>query len=135
AVFRHVRDAVTAALIIQYALGAEKWATSTPIRVRMAVHTGQIELRDGDYYGPTVNRCARLRALASGGQVLLSGVTAQLTQRQLPGGASLQDLGTHPLKDLAGLERVWQLVHPQMLGSVSDPIEAPLAAPPQPASH
>src|SRR5258708_12286495 len=80
----------------------------------MAIHTGQIELRDGDYYGPTVNRCARLRALAKGGQVLLSGVTAQLTQRQLPGGSSLKDLGTHSLKDLAALERVWQLVHPKM---------------------
>jgi class 3 adenylate cyclase len=135
AVFPHVRDAVSAALIAQCALAAERWTTSTPLRVRMAIHTGQIELRDGDYYGPTVNRCARLRALATGGQVLLSGVTAQLTQRQLPGGASLRDLGTHPLKDLAGLERVWQLVHPQMPGAVSDPTEAPLAAPPKAPSH
>ncbi len=102
AVFRHVRDAVSAALIAQCALAVERWGTSTPLRVRMAIHTGQIELRAGDYYGPTVNRCAR------------SGVAAQLTQRQLPGGASLKDLGTHSLKDLAALERVWQLVHPKM---------------------
>src|SRR6266566_5905139 len=114
AVFRHVRDAVSAALISECALAVEHWSTTTPLRVRMAIHTGQIELRDGDYYGPTVNRCARLRAMATGGQVLLSGVAAQLTQRQLPGGASLKDLGTHSLKDLAALERVWQLVHPKM---------------------
>ena len=88
AVFSHVRDAVSAALVAQCALAAERWRTSTPLRVRMAIHTGQIELRDDDYYGPTVNRCARLRALASGGQVLLSGVTAELTQRQLPGGVA-----------------------------------------------
>src|SRR5712691_593333 len=59
AVFRHVRDAVTAALVLQCELGAERWTTTTPIRVRVAIHTGQVEVRDGDYYGPTVNRCAR----------------------------------------------------------------------------
>jgi class 3 adenylate cyclase len=114
AVFRHARDAVTAALVIQCALAMEKWLTSVPVRVRMAIHTGQVELRDGDYYGPTVNRCARLRALAKGGQVLLSGVTAKLVQAQLPSGASLNDLGTQQLKDLNAPEHVWQLVHPQM---------------------
>src|SRR5712692_53921 len=124
AVFHHVRDAVSAALLAQCALAVERWATSTPLRVRMAIHTGQIELRDGDYYGPTVNRCARLRALAKGGQVLLSGVTAQLTQGQLPGGADLKDLGTHSLKDMAALERVWQLVHPKMPVGESAPTDA-----------
>jgi class 3 adenylate cyclase len=127
AVFRHARDAVTAALVIQGALGAERWATSTPLRVRMAIHTGQVELRDGDYYGPTVNRCARLRALAKGGQVLLSGVTAQLTQGQLPGGASLKDLGTHQLKDLNAPERVSQLMHPQMAGIATPPASSRVA--------
>src|SRR5229473_7562683 len=112
AVFRHVRDAVSAALIAQCALAVERWGTSTPLRVRMAIHTGQIELRAGDYYGPTVNRCARLRALASGGQVLLSGVTAQLVRAQLPAGASLTDLGTKQLKDISAPEHVWQLMHP-----------------------
>ncbi len=114
AVFLRARDAVNAALIVQLALGMEKWPTSVPIRVRMAIHTGHVELRDGDYYGPTVNRCARLRALGKGGQVLISGVTAQLVQSQLPSGGSLRDLGTHQLKDLAAPERVWQLQHPQM---------------------
>ena len=129
-VFRHARDAVTAALVLQAALAAESWATSTPIRVRMAVHTGQIHLRDGDYYGPTVNRCARLRALARGGQVLLSGRTAELVASQLPGGASLRDLGTHELKDLNAPEHVWQLVHPQMAP------HAPAAAKPaSPSGH
>lgn len=126
AVFRHVRDAVTAALVIQCALNVERWATSTPIRVRMAVHTGRVDLREGDYYGPTVNRCARLRALAIGGQVLLSGVTAQLAQATLPRGASLVDLGSQQLKDLSAPERVWELNHPQM-GQVV--VAAKLAAP------
>ena len=114
AVFSHARDAVAAAIVLQCILGSESWPTATPIRVRMAIHTGQVELRDGDYYGPTVNRCARLRGLAQGGQVLMSGVTAQLTRGQLPHGASLVDLGTHQLKDLSAPERVWQLVHHKM---------------------
>jgi class 3 adenylate cyclase len=134
AVFRHVRDAVCAALVIQCALAVERWTTSTPLRVRMAIHTGQVELRDGDYYGPIVNRCARLRAQAKGGQVLLSAVTAQLVQGQLPSGATLQDLGTRQLKDLSAPERVWQLIHPQLVGSAAPgtmfaPRSTPTAAP------
>lgn len=115
AVFNHARDAVAAALVLQVALGSERWPTSVPIRVRMAIHTGQVELRDGDYFGPTVNRCARLRALAQGGQVLLSGVSAQLAGTQLPSGASLTDLGSHQLKDLSAPERVWLLTHPRLV--------------------
>ena len=110
AVFERVRDAVTAALVLQCALAVERWPTSTPLRVRMAIHTGQIEVHKGDYNGVSVNRCARLRALAKGGQVLLSGVTAQLTKEQLPAGASLRDLGSHQLKDLSAPERL-SLIH------------------------
>jgi class 3 adenylate cyclase len=128
AVFRHARDAVTAALVIQCALAMEKWRTSVPVRVRMAIHTGQVELREGDYYGPTVNRCARLRALGKGGQVLLSGVTAKLVEAQLPAGARLNDLGTHQLKDLSAPERVWQLTHPQMASVTASGSEAKLDA-------
>ena len=113
-VFASETDAVWAAITLQRVFSSERWVTSTPIRVRMAVHTGHVQLRDGDYYGPTVNRCARLRALAKGGQVLLSGVTAQLTEAQLPDAANLIDLGTHQLKDLVAPERVWQLTHPSM---------------------
>ena len=127
-VFRHVRDAVAAALAAQTAFALEPWATSTPLRVRMAIHTGPIELRHGDYYGPTVNRCARLRSMAAGGQVLLSGPTAALTREQLPAGATLIDLGTHQLKDLSAPERVWQLTHPQMVGSAIT-TSAPVAMP------
>ncbi len=116
AVFSHARDAVMAALVLQCAIGDEQWVTSTPIRVRMAIHTGKVELRHDDYYGQTVNRCARLRALATGGQVLVSGVTEQLTRGQLPKGASMVDLGSHQLKDLSAPERVWELTHPRMMG-------------------
>src|ERR687883_302169 len=68
AVFARATAAVAAAAALQQALYAEPWPTPTPLRVRMALHTGEADLRDGDYYGTAVNRCARLRAAAHGGQ-------------------------------------------------------------------
>lgn len=70
-------------------------------------HTGEAELRAGDYYGTAVNRCARLRAIGHGGQVLLSGATAGLVRDALPHGASLLDLGEYLLRDLTRPERVF----------------------------
>src|SRR6185436_2718114 len=95
-----------AAAAIQRALHDEPWPPETPLRVRIALHTGEADLRDGDYYGSAVNRCARLRAIAHGGQTLVSAVTAGLSAGALPEGAALRDLGEHRLKDLAQPERV-----------------------------
>src|SRR5207244_4737006 len=74
-VFARASDAVAAAAAIQRALHTQSWPTPTPIRVRAALHTGEADLRDGDYYGSAVNRCARVRAIAPGGQTLLTGAT------------------------------------------------------------
>src|ERR671933_2464492 len=71
AVFARATDAVTCAAALQQAFWAEPWSTPTPLRVRMALHTGEADLRAGDYYGSAVNRCARLRAVAHGGQTLV----------------------------------------------------------------
>jgi class 3 adenylate cyclase len=131
AVFDRTREAVMAAFAIQRALSDERWATGAPLRVRMAIHTGKVELRERDYYGPTVNRCARLRAIAHGGQVLLSGASAQLAQGQLPPGARLLDLGTHELKDLSTPEHVWQLQHP-LLQQEFPPLVTSVARAPAP---
>src|SRR5262249_44769590 len=86
AVFRLASTAVSAATAAQLAFHAEPWPMPDPLRIRMGVHTGEADLRDGDYYGSTVNRCARLRAIAHGGQTLLSSATAQLVRQQLPNG-------------------------------------------------
>ena len=110
-VFGRATDAVAAAAAVQRALHREVWPTPEPLRVRMALHTGEADLRDGDYYGPAVNRCARLRAIAHGGQTLLSGTSHDLVVGVLPAGAALRDLGEHRLTDLARSERVFQLVH------------------------
>jgi predicted ATPase/class 3 adenylate cyclase len=113
-VFSRASDAVTGACAIQRALFHEPWPTAEPLRVRLALHTGEADLRDGDYYGSAVNRCARLRGIARGGQLLLSGVTADLVRDALPTDTRLRDLGLHRLRDLDTPERVWQLTHPDL---------------------
>jgi class 3 adenylate cyclase len=110
AVFARATDAVAAAAAIQQALYAEPWPTPTPLRAHMAVHTGEADLREGDYYGSAVNRCARLRAVAHGGQTLVSRATEQLVRGQLVAEIDLRDLGEHRLKDLQHHERIYQLL-------------------------
>jgi predicted ATPase/class 3 adenylate cyclase len=112
AVFVRATSAVAAAAALQTALHDEPWPTPTPLKVRMALHTGEADLREGDYYGSAVNRCARMRSAAHGGQVLLSQVTYELVNDSLPTGVKVQDLGEHRLKDLARPERIFQLVPP-----------------------
>jgi predicted ATPase/class 3 adenylate cyclase len=109
AAFATPQAALDAAAAAQRELGAEPWPTGRPIRVRMSLHTGVCEERDNDYFGPVVNRAARLEAVAHGGQVLISGATAELLTESLPEGVTLRDLGLHRLKDLGRPERVFQL--------------------------
>lgn len=110
AVFSLAPDAVAAAVAIQRAFTAEAWPTPRPIRVRLGVHTGEADLRDGDYYGSAVNRCARLRGIGHGGQILLSDATTALVREAMPDGTSLLDLGQHRLKDLTQPEHVFQVI-------------------------
>jgi predicted ATPase/class 3 adenylate cyclase len=113
-VFARATDAVAAACALQRAFVAEPWPTAMPLRVRMALHSGEAELREGDYFGPVVNRCARLRAIAHGGQILLSLATEELARRALPGGVSARDLGSHHLRDVTEPEHLFQLLHPDL---------------------
>jgi predicted ATPase/class 3 adenylate cyclase/DNA-binding CsgD family transcriptional regulator len=109
AAFARASDAVAAALELQR-------APLAPIRLRIGVHTGEIQLRDeGNYIGPTINRTARLRDLGHGGQTLLSGAAEQMVIDRLPADAWVTDLGTHPLRDLPRPERVVQLCHPDLV--------------------
>ena len=108
AVFPEARDAVAAAAAIVRGILNEPWQP-VPLRVRIGVHTGLAHLRADDYYGSDVNRCARIRSLAAGGQVLVSGNTVSLVGDALPDGVRLRDLGEHRLKDLSRPERIYQL--------------------------
>jgi hypothetical protein len=105
AAFPAASAAVAAALAAQDLLGREEWPTSRPLRVRMGLHTGEAQWRDGDYFGPALNRAARLMAAGGGGQVLCSAATAGLVEGQV----SLVDLGEHRLRDLDGPLRVFQI--------------------------
>jgi predicted ATPase len=102
--------ALVGAVAAQRALAAEVWPAAVPIRVRVALHTGVCEERDGDYFGPTVNRVARLEAIAHGGQTVCSGVTADMIADRCPEGVSLVDQGEHRLKDLDQPIRVHQVI-------------------------
>jgi predicted ATPase/class 3 adenylate cyclase/DNA-binding CsgD family transcriptional regulator len=113
--FATASDAVAAALDVQRAFAAEPWPPNGEVRVRMALHTGEIRMRDaGNYFGPTIIRCARMRSIGHGGQTLISETTRDMVVDALPDKAELRDLGLHRLKDLGRPERVWQLVHPEL---------------------
>ncbi|MHA0287448.1 helix-turn-helix transcriptional regulator [Mycobacterium sp. C3-094] len=105
AAFARATDALSCALDIQHAV-------PEPIRLRIGIHTGEVQLRDeGNYAGPVINRAARLRDLAHGGQTVLSGATESMVVDHLPEGSWLTELGNHRLRDLPRAERVLQLCH------------------------
>jgi predicted ATPase/tetratricopeptide (TPR) repeat protein len=114
AAFALPEDAIAAALDAQRALAREDFSAVDGLHVRMALHTGSASERDGDYFGPAVNRVARLLAIGHGDQVLVSGTATDLLQGVMPAQSSLRDLGTHRLKDLAQPEQVYQLVNPDL---------------------
>jgi class 3 adenylate cyclase len=113
-IFRDPGDSVACSLELQRLLVKQYWPTSSPIRVRIALHSGGAELRADDYYGVTIVRCARLRSIAHGGQVLLSRSTSDAVRERLPEGVTLEDLGSHWLQGLSQSERVSQLCHPDL---------------------
>jgi len=114
AVFGAPIDAVASGVAAQRALLAEPWPETCAIRVRMGIHTGDAESRGGDYFGPAVNRTARIMSAGHGSQILLSGATAELVDASLPDGATLRDLGEHRLKDLGRPARMYQLGDPAL---------------------
>ena len=116
--FTHARDAVQCALALQ---GADLGL----VKLRIGVHTGDVQLRDeGNYAGRTINKTARLRDLAHGGQTVMSAVTAELVEDGLPNGAWLTDLGSHPLRDLPKPVHVIQLCHSDLTNEFA-PLRAP----------
>ena len=117
--FGSVRAALAAAVDLQLRLLGSAWP-GPPIKVRMGLHTGEAQERDGDYFGPVLNRAARIMSAGHGGQVLLSSVTAANIDLDLA--VSLNDLGTHHLKDLAEPEHVFEVRHPD-LPAIETPIQ------------
>jgi predicted ATPase/class 3 adenylate cyclase len=106
--------AIETAIDIQRVLGDEDWELPAPVRVRIGIHSGLAELRDGDYYGTAVNKAARIMSVAHGEQVLVSLSTEELVSDGLPGDLALLDLGEQRLRDLSRPERIFQLVAPAL---------------------
>jgi predicted ATPase/class 3 adenylate cyclase len=117
AAFSTAAEAVEAAIDAQKSLVSGEWEETGPLKVRIALHTGTAEERGGDYFGPTLNRAARLLSAGHGGQVLLSLSTQELVRDQLPLGAELRDLGVRRLKDVLGPEHIFQLTAPELPAS------------------
>lgn len=131
-VFSSASDAVTCALDVQRALSAEDWPTPSPIRLRMGLHSGEAEVRNARFLGPAVNKCARLRAIAAGGQIVMSSVTASIVASRLPQDAELIDLGERQLRSIPRPERVFQLLHADLPeGSTAAHAITPLVEPPK----
>jgi predicted ATPase/class 3 adenylate cyclase len=122
AVFDSAADTVKAAIDAQRRLRDQEWGSTGPLRVRMGVHAGETSSRDGDYFGPTMNRTARIMAAGHGGQVLLSAAAAGLADGRLPPGAGLRNLGVHRLKDLTLPEHLYQLIHDDLDSEFPAPI-------------
>ena len=108
-VFPRASDAVGCAAELRESLATAAWPGGLDLRVRIALHTGEAQERGGDYYGPALNRAARLRALAAGGVTLLSQATTEIVHDRVPAGTELVDLGSHELRGLSRPERVFEL--------------------------
>jgi class 3 adenylate cyclase len=128
-VFDRPSAAAAAAIELQEAIHHEQWTLAEPMRIRIALHTGEVEFRDGDYFGRAVNRAARLRSLADGGQILCSGATAELVIDTLRDDVLLVDLGTRQLKNLARPEHVFELRPENADDSRTETPEAPIERP------
>ena len=113
AAFTDPSAALAAAVSAQQALDSAEWGDLGSLRVRMALHTGVAHEREGDYFGPALNRAARILAVGHGGQIILSLGTEEMLGGSL-NGATLKDLGEHTLKDLGRPERIYQVVHPEL---------------------
>lgn len=113
AAFSSALDAVRAAVEAQRSIEAEPWGT-TPLHVRMAMHSGVVEERNGDYFGLPLSRIARLLAAGHGGQILLSQTTQELVREQLESAVTLRHLGRYRLKDLTYPQHIFQLVAPDL---------------------
>jgi predicted ATPase/class 3 adenylate cyclase/Tfp pilus assembly protein PilF len=108
----HGRDALSCTLEIQKQLAQQDWGVLGSLKVRAALHAGDAEQRDGDWFGPVVNRAARLIATGWGGQILFTPEVLRCSS--LPDGASMHDLGVHLLKDLGEPQQIFELLHPDM---------------------
>jgi DNA-binding SARP family transcriptional activator len=139
-VFQRASDAIAGATQLQAALEAAAWPMGLELKVRVAIHTGEAHEREGDYFGPALNRAARLRSIAGAGATLVSHATTEIVRDRLAEGIQLVDVGRHELRGLSRPERVFELrssAATRSQGRVLDParIRLPLPRPLQVATE
>lgn len=123
--FSSATDALTCAIAGQRALASHPWPPLTEsLRVRMALHTGDVQAEEGDYHSLVLNLASRMLLAGHGGQILCSEETAALLRRNLEAGIRLIDLGVYRLKDVAAPERLFQVDYPEMTKRVFPPLRA-----------
>jgi predicted ATPase/class 3 adenylate cyclase len=120
--FDEARLALAGAVAAQIELGKRTWSVSEPFRVRMAIHSGVAQARDGDYYGPCLNRCARILGVGHGGQVLLSEYSRKLVGDHVPPGVTITDLGKVRLRGLEDPEVIYQASHESLFADFPAPM-------------
>jgi predicted ATPase/DNA-binding SARP family transcriptional activator len=128
-VFARTTDAVAAAVALQRRLANEAWPGGLGLPTRIALHTGEAHLRNGDYYGGTLNRAARIRGLATGGQVLVSRAVHDLVVDVLDADVQLVGIGEHEMKGLQRREAVYALDGPGLAATLPDSLDAPIPRP------
>ncbi|MFZ0708825.1 MAG: adenylate/guanylate cyclase domain-containing protein, partial [Terrimicrobiaceae bacterium] len=121
AAFRAPRHSLQAAIDAQRALAAEDWNAIGSLLVRMGIHVGTAEFRDGDYFGGTLNRVARIESAAHGGQILLSRIAVELLDDEPLDAISFKSLGSHRLRNLDRPEHLYQVVVPDLPDSFPPP--------------
>jgi predicted ATPase/DNA-binding SARP family transcriptional activator len=125
-VFRRASDAAACAVETQMALRNARWPGGLDLRVRVALHTGEAHEREGDYFGPALNRAARLRSLARGGVTVLSQATAEIVRERMPPGTELVEQGRQELYGLSRPENVFELRAISQTGVADEPaLDAP----------
>jgi class 3 adenylate cyclase len=131
AVFPSASEGIAAVVEAQQALASFEWGITGPLRARMGLHAAEGVLRpDGQYVNQPLNRCARLMAIAHGGQVVVSDTVEHLVRDALPPEVGLVGLGEHRLRDLASPLGVFQVTHPK-LAREFPPLRSLDASPPR----
>jgi len=128
-VFRTAAAAAACALEIQKRFASESWPEGLELKVRVAPHTGEAQLREGHYFGPALNRCERLLTACHPGQILLTKATESMLADEVPPGAELQDLGLHRLKDLTRPEQVSNSTNWRVRSSFPRSVPCPTSKP------
>jgi predicted ATPase/class 3 adenylate cyclase len=112
--FGSTAKAVAAALDVNRWMAAEPWPGGQTVAMRSGVHVGEVTTSEDGVVGLEVHRCARVRALAGGGEVFLSDAALRDVGGHLPSSATVEDVGVVLLRGFVQPERVWRLVHPAL---------------------